>query len=77
MTPNKQKVFDAQMAVGDRVKYPEFKGNLISVDTRPMCRPLAECPGGRDCYKGNAGSYLEIGEALGKAMLDLISQKPK
>lgn len=76
MPPNKQKVFDAQMAVGDRVKYPEFKGNLISVDTRPMCRPLAECPGGRDCYKGNAGSYLEIGEALGKAMLDLINQKP-
>lgn len=77
MIPNKQKVFDAQMAVGDPVKYPEFKGNLISVDTRPMCYPLNECPGGRDPYKGNAGSYLKVGEALGKAMLDLIDQKPK
>ncbi|HEX5790846.1 MAG TPA: sialate O-acetylesterase, partial [Luteolibacter sp.] len=77
MIPNKQKVFDAQMAVGDPVKYPAFKGNLISVDTRPMCHPLAECPGGRDPYKGNAGSYLKIGEALGRAMLDLIDRKAK
>ena len=62
--PNQQKVFDAQMAVGDKDKYPEFAGNVISIDTRPMCRPLSECPGGRDRYKGNAQSYLEIGNAM-------------
>ena len=69
MTPNQQKVFDAQMAVGDKDKYPEFAGNVISIDTRPMCRPPAQCPGGRDRYLGNAESYLEIGEAMARALL--------
>ncbi len=74
MAPNKQKVFDAQMAVGDPAKYPEFKGTVRSIDTRPMTFPLAECPGGRDRYKGHAGSYLKIGEAMGKAMLELTGK---
>jgi hypothetical protein len=71
MVPNKQMVFDAQMAVGDPGKYPEFKGNVRSIDTRLMTFPIAECPGGRDRYKGHADSYLKIGEAMGKAMLEL------
>ena len=71
MIPNKQKVFDAQMAVGEPAEYPEFKGTLRSIDTRPMAFPVADCPGGRDRYSGNAGSYLKIGEAMGKAMLGL------
>ena len=74
MGPNQQKVFDAQMAVGDPTKYPEFKGTVTSIDTRPMCFPLAECPGGRDRYKGNAESYLKIGEAMGKSMLELMEK---
>lgn len=74
MTPDKQKVFNAQMAVGDPAHYPEFKGTLTSIDTRPMCFPSAECPGGRDFYKGNAASYLQIGEAMGKAMLGLLGK---
>ena len=69
MTPNQQKVFDAQMAVGDKDKYPQFAGNATSIDTRAMCRPRAQCPGGRDPYDGNAESYLEIGEAMARAVL--------
>ncbi len=72
MTANQQKVFDAQMAVGNKDKYPEFAGNVISIDTRPMCRPLSASPGGRDRFKGNAASYLDIGEAMGQAMLQLL-----
>lgn len=71
MTPNQQKVFDAQMAVGDPKNHPEFAGNVISIDTRPMIRPAAELPGGRDRYSGNAESYLDIGRAIGRAMLQL------
>ncbi len=74
MAPNKQKVFDAQMAVGDPVKYPEFRDTVTSIDTRPMCFDPKACPGGRDLYKGHAGSYLQIGEAMGKAMLTLIAK---
>jgi len=72
MRDGEQQVFDAQMAVGDPVKYPEFKDNVASIDTRPMCRPKEENPGGRDRYSGNAASYLEIGDAMAAAMLDLL-----
>ncbi|MDT8390212.1 MAG: sialate O-acetylesterase [Lentisphaeria bacterium] len=72
MRPNQQKVFDAQMAVGDKETYPEFAGNVISIDTRPMCKPAAQSPGGRDPYAGNAETYLEIGEAMGRAMLKMM-----
>jgi hypothetical protein len=75
MTPDKQKVFDAQMAVGDPTKHPEFDGTVRSIDTRPMCSPIKECPGTRDRYKGNAKSYLEIGEAMAMAMLELLGEK--
>jgi lysophospholipase L1-like esterase len=70
MNPNQQKVFDAQMAVGDPEKYPDFAKNVISIDTRPMCRDVS--PGGRDPYQGNAASYLEIGKAMGDSMKRLL-----
>lgn len=74
MTPNQQRVFDAQMAVGDKETHPEFAGNVSSIDTRPMCRPPGESPGGRDRYKGIAEPYLEIGGAMGEAMLELLDR---
>jgi hypothetical protein len=73
MSPPEQRVFDAQMAVGNPEKYPGFGGNVISIDTRPMCRPNDQCPGGRDRYNGCAASYLEIGDAMAEAMLKLQS----
>lgn len=70
------KVYDAQMAVGDPAKYPEFAGNVTSVDTRPFFRPAEQSPGGRpQYYYGNAESFLEIGEAMGRAMLELTKDK--
>jgi hypothetical protein len=72
MREKEQQVFDAQMAVSDGGKYPEFKDNVVSIDTRPMCK--SENPGGRDRYAGNAESYLEIGDAMAEAMLGLIGK---
>jgi len=77
MQPFEQQVFDAQMAVGDPQKYPEFAGNVASIDTRPMCRPADQSPGGRDRYNGNAASYLEIGDAMAEAILKLQATSPK
>ena len=74
MTPNGQKVFDAQMAVGDGRTYPQFAGNVLSVDTRPFCHPN-QSPGGRDPFAGSAESYLQIGEAFGRALLELMDKK--
>ena len=74
LNPRQQKVFDAQMAVGNPEKFSEFAGNVVSIDTRPMCRPPNQSPGGRDRYAGNAQTYLEIGEATAQAMLKLIGK---
>jgi hypothetical protein len=70
------KIHDAQMAVGDSMKYPEFSGNVTSVDTKPFFRAPNQSPGGyATVYNSNAESFLEIGEATGRAMLDLIKDK--
>ena len=67
-------IHDAQMAVGDPAKYPEFSGNVKSVDTRPFVRAAELSPGGyATAYHSNAGTFLEIGEAFGKAMLELLA----
>ena len=65
------KVHDAQMAVGDPVKYPEFAGNVKSIDTRPFVR---SSKGQASCYYENAETFLEIGEAMGRAMLELMKK---
>ena len=73
------KLHDAQMAVGDSGKYPEFAGNVTSVDTRPFFRSPDQSPGGYATqYFLNADSFLEIGEAFGPSMLQLVkSSKTK
>lgn len=74
LSGDRLKVFESQMAVGDPGKYPEFKDNVTSIDTRPMCRPKEENPGGRDRYSGNAESYLKIGDAMAEAMLGMMKK---
>jgi len=69
--PPRQAVFEAQMAVGDPERFPEFRGNVISIDTRPACQPRELSPGGRDPFNGNALSYLWIGDAMAQAMLKM------
>jgi len=73
MTPNTRKVHDAQMAVGDPAKHPEFKGNVASIDTIPFYFPKEKSPGGREWdYRNHAESFLLIGEAMGREMLRLM-----
>jgi hypothetical protein len=76
MVPNTRKVHDAQMAVGDPVTHPEFKGNVASVDTIPFFFPKEKSSGGREWdYFNNAESFLLIGEAMGQAMVELLDAK--
>jgi lysophospholipase L1-like esterase len=72
------KIHDAQMAVGDPTKYPQFSDNVKSVDTKPFFRAPNVSPGGyATAYHSNAETFLEIGEAMGKAMLELQKQNTK
>jgi hypothetical protein len=58
---------------GEKGKYPEFKGNVKSVDARPFWQPSRRSPGGGGHhYNGNAQTYMDVGNGLGNAMVDLI-----
>ena len=53
---------------GESGKYSEFKGNVASVYTHPLSK------GGSSGshYGGNAETYMNVGEAMGKAMVKLL-----
>ena len=61
-----KKVHDAQMAIGDRNQYPEFSDNVKCIDTTEFARDAKS-----SYYNNNAASFLEIGEAMGKTMVEL------
>jgi len=68
-TGNEGKILEAQLAVdGKTGKYPEFKGNVASVYANPFCHGGAS----NGHYGGNAETYMDTGEAMGRAMADLI-----
>ncbi|HSP42162.1 MAG TPA: hypothetical protein VLO11_04785, partial [Luteolibacter sp.] len=67
------KVHAAQLAVADAVKYPAFTGNVKSVDTLPYWRTVDESPGVQGFhYHNNAETYMLVGDALGRAMVEML-----
>lgn len=70
-TGNGGKVLAAQLAVdGASGKYPEFKGNVATV----YANPLSKGGSGNSHYNGNAETYMAVGEAMGKAMVELLKR---
>ena len=66
MREGQRKVHAAQMAVAESVP------RATAVDTVAFFFPKEKCPGGREWdFRNNAESFLLIGEAMGKEMLDL------
>jgi alpha-galactosidase len=70
-------VANAQLSVdGDTGKYPEFKGNVKTIDARPFWRDRKVSPSGQGYhYNHNAETYMEVGNALGWAMAELLEGK--
>jgi alpha-galactosidase len=70
-------VANAQLAVsGEKGKYPEFKGNVLTVETRDFWRTVEQSPRNQGYhYNRNAETYMLVGEALGRGMVELIEQK--
>jgi hypothetical protein len=50
------------------IKYPEFKGNVATV----YAHPLSQGSTSDDHYGGNAETYMDIGAAMGQAMVGLL-----
>lgn len=63
------RILDAMLAVdGNSGKYPDFRGNVAAVYTHPLSRGGSS--GGH--YDGNAETYMNVGEAMGRAMVKLL-----
>lgn len=64
-------VLNAQLAVdGTSGKHPEYKGTVATVYSNPM----AQGGSGNGHYGGNAEVYMDVGEAMGKAMTELLKK---
>lgn len=74
LSGNALTVANAQLAVsGEKAKYPEFKGNVKTVETRDFWRGADVSPRNQDFhYNQNAETYMLVGEALGKGMVELL-----
>ncbi len=73
MSGNQKTVAEAQLAVsGDSGRHPEFADNVRTVETRGLWREADVSPRNQDFhYHGNAETYLDVGAARGRAMLEL------
>lgn len=74
MKDNHLTIASAQLAVsGEKGNYPEFKGNVKTVETRGFWRTPDVSPRNQDFhYNGNAETYMLVGEAIGRGMVELI-----
>lgn len=61
-------IMDAMLAVdGSSGQYPDFVGNVSTV----YSHPLSKGGSSNGHYNGNAETYMNVGEAMGKAMVEL------
>ena len=73
MNEDYQRIWAAQMAVGDPEQHPDFAGNVASVDARDFWRDVEEAPQPQGFhYNRSAATYLLTGEAMGRAMVNLL-----
>lgn len=70
-----EKHVEAQLAVGDPEKYPDFAGNVAGVETRDFARTTEQSPSGQQFHwNRNWESYYLIGSKMGEAMIELIEE---
>jgi hypothetical protein len=68
-------VAEAQLAISDPKKHPEFDGNVKTIEARGFWREESESPTKAGYhYNGNAGTYMDVGLSLGGAMKDLLKK---
>jgi hypothetical protein len=69
---NEKLILDAQLAVdGETGKYAEFNGNVTTVYTHPLSQGGAS----NSHYNGNAQTYMDVGLAMGEALVKLLKGK--
>jgi hypothetical protein len=69
---NDGEILKAQLAVdGGSGKYPQFKGNVATVYSKPLCHGGAS----NSHYNGNSKTYMDVGLAMGEAMAELLKDQ--
>jgi len=70
-----EKLMEAQLALADPKKYPEFKGNVAGVETRDFQRTREESPSKQDFHwMRNWETFYLIGKTMGDEMLGLLTE---
>ena len=68
---NDGEILKAQLAVDETSgKYKQFKGNVATVFANPLCHGGSA----NGHYNKNAETYMDVGEAMGKAMVELLEK---
>jgi hypothetical protein len=65
---NDGKILDAMFAISDAEKHPGFKGDVATVYSHPLS--MGGSSNGH--YDGNAETYMNVGEAMGAALVGLL-----
>lgn len=65
---NEKMILEAMFAISDANKYPALKGDVATVYTNPISQGSSS----NAHYGGNAKTYMNVGEAMGKAMVKLL-----
>ncbi len=75
---NSALIAEAQLSVsGETGNYPEFEGNVTTVEARGFWRDSSVSPTGTGYhYNHNAETYMLVGDALGKALVRMIDEVP-
>ncbi|MEC7498643.1 MAG: sialate O-acetylesterase [Planctomycetota bacterium] len=68
---NEKLILDAMLAISDASKYPKLKGEVATVYTNPISMGSSS----NAHYGGNAKTYMNVGLAMGEAMVALLSNK--
>jgi alpha-galactosidase len=72
-----EKLMNAQLAVDDAAKYPDFKGNVAGVETRGFQRTREESPSKQDFHwLRNWETLYLIGKSMGDSMVGLLAGQP-
>ena len=70
-TGNDRLILDAQLAISDPERQPELAGSVATVYTNPLSMGSSS----NAHYGGNAKTYMNVGLAMGEAMVQLLAAK--
>ena len=60
-------------AISDATKYPALEGDVATVYTNPLSMGSSS----NAHYGGNAKTYMNVGEVMGKTMVELLNADSK